>query len=151
MVQRHIYGVGVNWVMVVLILLGMGQASVNAVDTRVLVDFGPNDTINGNITTSPDKNGNYWNNLVDHAVTADSVPLVDNKNNTTGAYLYVVSEDLRSNGIKNGGLLAPEDSLLNDFAIATATQDYFFTASKGTIGIRGLDANDKFIFSFFSY
>lgn len=30
-----------------------------------------------------------------------------------------------SNGIKNGGLLEPDTELLGDFAINTATQDYF--------------------------
>jgi len=115
---------------------------------RFWVDFGPNDVTNGNITVGPDVNGNFWNNIIDPLSAADSVMLVDNRNQSSGAYLDV-QVDFGANGIINGGLLAPEDSLLGDFAIATATQDYFFTTGSADVEIGGLDTANGYVFSFF--
>src|SRR6186713_1305060 len=85
------------------------------------VDFGPNDVTNGNITPSPDANGNYWNNVTNTNTTAGSVYLVTNRNTSSGAFINITS-NFSSNGINNGGLLSPSATLLKDFAINTATQ-----------------------------
>ncbi len=118
------------------------------VASGVLIDFGPNDVINGNITASPDLFGNYWNNPTSGTVASDTVHLVDNSNAVTGMYLKVTSE-LWTNGIQNGGLLAPDTSLLGEFGIATATQDYFFQSSTGALKIGGLDNTKSYKFNFF--
>ncbi|MEM1424289.1 MAG: hypothetical protein AAGH64_09820, partial [Planctomycetota bacterium] len=98
-----------------LVLASGANASV------VLVDFGPTATI----TSSPDTNGNTWNNY------------------TQGAFLNLLATDGSAAGFNlgattnnaagaNGGLTTPQASLLGDFAITSATTDYFFTTS--TIG-----------------
>jgi lysophospholipase L1-like esterase len=112
------------------------------------VDFGPNDGTNGNITASPDVNGHYWNNVTDVNTTAAQVNLVDKANAGTGAYIKVTSA-FQSNGIQNGGLLSPDANLLGDFAIPTATQDYFYTTGSGSLSIRGLDKTKGYVFNLF--
>ena len=113
-----------------------------------LIDFGPDDVTNGNITTSPDPNGNTWNNLTTPNTSGSPVDLVD-LNNAVSGYSVKVASDLLSNGIQNGGLLSPEDSLLGDLAIPTATQDYFFTVSTGTLSFENLDPTKGYIFRLF--
>lgn len=112
------------------------------------VDFGPNDGTNGNTTTSPDVNGNYWNNVTNTASTAAQVNLVDKANVGMGAYIKITS-GFSSNGILNGGLLSPDAGLLGDIAIPSATQDYFHTATSSGISIRGLDKTKGYVFNFF--
>lgn len=114
----------------------------------VYVDFGPDDAVNGNITTSPDVNGNYWNNVTNVNVTAPQVSLVDKANTATGAYIKLTS-GFASNGIQNGGLLSPNASLLGDLAIPTATQDYFYTTASSSLSVRGLDKTKGYVFHFF--
>ena len=114
----------------------------------VYVDFGPNDGLNGNTTASPDQNGNYWNNVTNTNATAPQVDLVDKANTLTGAYIKIIS-GFSSNGIQNGGLLSPDAGLLGDFAIPTATQDYFHTAGSSSLSIRGLDKTKGYVFNLF--
>ena len=84
----------------------------------IYVDFGCNDVNNGNFTIGPDKNGNYWNNVTN--TSGSSTALVDNKNAVTTMYINVTN-GFSKNGILSGGLLAPDEAKLNDFAINTAT------------------------------
>jgi hypothetical protein len=112
------------------------------------IDFGPNDVTNGNITTSPDVNGNYWNNVTNTATTAPLVNLTDKTNAATGSTIKITST-FSSNGILNGGLLSPDASLLGDLAIPTATQDYFHTSNASSLSIRGLDKTKGYVFNFF--
>ena len=122
---------------------------VEVINPKYLVDFGPDDVNNGNATLSPDLNGNYWNNMTQTAANQDTIQLVSNTNATSSAYM-TVTQGFLSNGINHGGLLNPQDTLLGDFAIATATQDYFFTAgSTGSLEIGGLDTSKSYIFKFF--
>jgi len=132
---------------ILLLLFPLSVASAQ-LERTFYFDFGPNDVTNGNLTTSPDANGNYWNNPVDPAVTAAALSLVDKDNNTSDLVLTVTTA-LASNGIQNGGLLAPEEALLGDFAVATATQDYFFTTTSGSVTISGLNPSRGYVFSMF--
>lgn len=118
-------------------------------DAFILVDFGPNDVTNGNITSNPDINGNYWNNVVNVSTSADTVHFVDNLNNAAGSYLLITSTFNR-NGILNGGLLVPDSALLGHFAVPTATQDYFFSETSASLALGGLDISKGYIFSFFA-
>ena len=115
----------------------------------IYVDFGPNDVTNGNITQNPDANGLYWNNATDPNTSALLLNLTDINNQGTGASV-VISTPLSRNGIQNGGLLAPSASLLKQFAISTATQDYFYSPTSGSITIRGLNKSRGYIFSLFA-
>ena len=118
-----------------------------------LIDFGVNDGTNGNSTPSPDVNGNYWNNVLNQTTAADTFRLVDKANVATGIKLKVAPNFL-TNGIATGGLLAPSAALLGEYAIATATQDYFFvqgtgTTSVGTLRLSGFDRTKRYVFHVF--
>lgn len=135
---------------VYLLVLCIGTINTNAQTLRTFyIDFGPNDVTNGNITTSPDINGNYWNNVTNTSTTASSVYLLTNRNASSGAFLNITA-GFSSNGINNGGLLAPAVALLKDFAINTATQDYFHTDNTAGFIIKGLDVSKGYVFSFFA-
>lgn len=133
-----------------IILLTLPVSAVFCqIERTFYIDFGPNDVTNGNITSSPDTNGNYWNNPTDPLSSADAVNLIDNTNQATDIYLNVTA-GMATNGILNGGLLDPDSALLDDFAIPTATQDYFFTTSSGSILFSGLNPLRGYRFSMFA-
>lgn len=117
-------------------------------DQKFLIDFGKNDGTNGNITTSPDGNGNYWNNMFDSTTDALDVNIINTTNVGSNIKASVLS-NFSSNGINHGGLLSPEESNLGDLAVATATQDYFFTTSSAKIAFDGLDKTKAYIFKLF--
>jgi lysophospholipase L1-like esterase len=110
----------------------------------VLIDFGPNDVTNGNITTSPDTNGNHWNN--------QTGPTLNDLVDSTGAATTVdvdFTTNFITNGILNGGLLAPSPALLGTFAVNTATQDYFFTTTSLGFKLKQLNPSKVYDIRFF--
>ncbi|MBK0382264.1 hypothetical protein I5M32_04760 [Pedobacter sp. SD-b] len=115
------------------------------------IDFGKNNGTDGNITLGPDVNNNYWTNLTDPTVTAPSVFLTNSTGSVSSSVKINITSAFLSNGINTGGLLSPNPALLNDFAIATATQDYFYTNTngKGEFKISGLSATKRYVFKFF--
>ncbi|WP_193212652.1 hypothetical protein [Luteolibacter marinus] len=126
---------------------------------RLLIDFGRTNGLDGNITINPDINGNYWNNFVGNGflpnlLTLENLFTSDYK--PTGISLTTGSGGAggwESNGIRNGGLLAPNPALLGDFAIDTVTQDYFFLAGAGgtaSMEISGLDPAKEYTFRMFA-
>ncbi|MCI1186995.1 GDSL-type esterase/lipase family protein [Hymenobacter sp. DH14] len=136
-----------------VLALGSAQAQTTVPVRSLLADFGPNDVTNGNITPSPDANGNYWNNILNNTGVADTFRLVDKANAATGIKLKIGANFL-TNGITTGGLLTPSAALLGEYAIATATQDYFFlqgtgTTSVGTMRFNGLDPSKRYVFHLF--
>ncbi|MGI4742722.1 MAG: GDSL-type esterase/lipase family protein [Janthinobacterium lividum] len=135
--------------LLVLALAGLALGPAHAQTVRsVYADFGPNDVTNGNITPSPDVNGNYWNNILNNTGVADTFRLVDKANAATGIKLKV-GTGFQTNGIVNGGLLAPSAALLGQYAVATATQDYFFLATTATLRLNGLDRSKRYVFHLF--
>ncbi|RZL05056.1 MAG: hypothetical protein EOO62_19965, partial [Hymenobacter sp.] len=139
-----------------LAALGLHQAHAQTTTPAVrslLIDFGVNDGTNGNITPSPDANGSYWNNLLNNTAVADTFRLVDKQNMATSVKAKV-SANFLTNGIATGGLLAPSAALLGEYAIATATQDYFFVQGTGstslaTVRFSGLDKSKRYVFHVF--
>lgn len=135
----------------------LGPAHLPA--ASVLIDFSRDDGSNGHDTTSPDANGNYWNNF---ATTTGTIPqgqsitgLVTVNNTPTTIALTTTTANFLNNGRNNGGLLAPHYGLLGDFAIATASEDYFYLSDgtsgvTGTMAITGLDPAKKYTFSMFA-
>ncbi len=143
--------------MLVAMLTAVNYAhAVAMTDSRVLIDFGPADEINGHLTVSPDVNGNYWNNWHpyngSHPIPNGEVfngTVIDASNNATGIAL-TMTNSFDSNGIRNGGLLAPSAELLGDFAVASATEDYWFESIGGAaILISGLNVNSTYDFRMF--
>ena len=120
------------------------------VHQTILVDFGPNDGSNGVVTVSPDYLGQYWNNLAGVSGSGNSLGLanlITTANGATTIGLTSGSSGWTCNGILNGGLLAPSYSLLGNFAVATATEDYFFTGNTATpasLTITNLDSTANY-------
>ncbi|MCR5886344.1 GDSL-type esterase/lipase family protein [Hymenobacter sp. J193] len=132
--------------------LGLSEARPQTVRS-ILADFGPNDRNNGNITSSPDANGNYWNNVLNQTSVTDTFRLVDKANVATGIKLKV-GPNFLTNGIQNGGLLNPSAALLGQYAVATATQDYFYVEGTGasaiaTLTMSGFDRSKRYVFHVF--
>lgn len=113
---------------------------------RVLIDLGPSNDDDGRATTSPDVNGNYWNSWRplpgNMPITiGETFPeaIIDITNKPT-PFLLEMTNSFDSNGRVNGGLLSPDAALLGDFAIPTATEDYWFeSVDGGALRISGLD------------
>lgn len=131
-------------------ILSLLVCSSQTIEQNFLIDFGPNDTTNGNITISPDSNGNYWNNIFNpFATTPPTMFSLINSTNISVAYQLEVTNQLASNGILNGGLLMPDDLLLGDYAINTVTEDYFFTDTSGSITFSSLNTDRGYRFKIF--
>ena len=81
--------------------LGAAHAQTSPAVRSMLLDFGPNDGTNGNSTSSPDANGNYWNNILNNTGVADTFRLVDKQNAATGVKVKVGANFL-TNGIQTG-------------------------------------------------
>ena len=121
----------------------------------MLIDFGENNNdARGHQTLGADQNGRYWNNIYstdgNWIRTGQEVQLVNVENTVTGIKATVLN-DLETNGMNNGGVLAPEAADLFDLAVPTATQDYAFTSQDGEklIKFSGLDANRLYRFYIF--
>ena len=121
-------------------------AECQTLKSTLYVDFGPNDVTNGNTTNGADANGNNWNNITSTAASA--IGLVNHSGSSSNFNLSVTGSFL-SNGKLNGGLLSPSTSLLGEFAVATATQDYFYTGTSGSIKISGLTPGNGYVFHLF--
>lgn len=132
---------------------------------RLLFDFGPSNPEDGDPTVGPDANGAIWNNWHpaegNVAVNAGEHlgNLVDTEGAATGIDLTITG-GFATNGKLQGGLLSPDAGLLGDLAVATATQDYFFSSADGLQGggnddrpggfmLDGLDPNLAYDFRFF--
>lgn len=116
----------------------------------VYIDFGKNNELDGNITEGPDKNGHYWNNAVETEY-GKKLDLVNGTNESTG-FVMEITKKFSANGIRNGGLLEPDQALLGDLAVSTATQDYFYvegTGGNGSFRIKNLNKNRAYKFHVF--
>ena len=135
-----------TWMIGFLALTFCTVAECQTLKSTLYVDFGPNDVTNGNSTVGADANGNNWNSVANTAASA--IGLVNHSGSSSGFNLSVAGSFL-SNGKLNGGLLSPSASLLGEYAIASATQDYFYTATSGSIKISGLTPGNGFVFHLF--
>ena len=97
-------------------------------------DFGSQMDGRGSLTEGPDANNHYWNNITNNdgnyaAINTVYSSLV-NSENTSVTYELTLNSRFSTNGQSGGGgLLEPQEELLKDFAVASATEDYFFIES----------------------
>lgn len=97
-------------------------------------DFGSQTDGRGSLTEGPDANNHYWNNITNNdgnyaAINTVYSSLV-NSENTSVTYELTLNSRFSTNGQSGGGgLLEPQEELLKDFAVASATEDYFFIES----------------------
>jgi lysophospholipase L1-like esterase len=156
------------------LLAGLFAALVPSLHARSwLVDFGPNNVTDGNVTPSgtpvinpgngstgvADSNGNYWNNVVGAGATGGPVAmsylrLIDTTNASTKVGL-TLGTGWKSNGRNNGGLFPtppsttpPDPAHLGNFAIERATEDYFFVdggnGMYATLNLNNLDPDKRY-------
>ncbi|MES2437789.1 MAG: PEP-CTERM sorting domain-containing protein [Verrucomicrobiota bacterium] len=137
----------VSTIAAAVLVLGQSQAA------SILIDFGRDDgavavgSQDGLPTANPNSSGKYYNNYTSgfDVTNGSSVQnLLDTGGSATTIDVSVIAGNVDANGIRNGGLTNPNSSLLGDFAVATATHDYFFvngggTPAVGTIRISGLN------------
>jgi len=118
-------------------------------EKEVYIDFGPNGGTSGFATTNPDSNGNNWNTLNNATAAAGSVALLDKAGNPSGFSMITLVDFTvnPNNGVM--GLASPTTELLGDFAIPSATKDFFFldgnTATR-SLKITGLSAHKGYKF-----
>lgn len=118
-----------------------GEIVIPEPATPVLVqtlyfDFGSITANQGSKTEGPDVNNNYWNNITNNvagnkyaAINTVYSPLV-NSENTPTTFELILNSRFSTNGKSGGGgLLEPQAELLNDFAVASVTEDYFYIES----------------------
>jgi len=124
--------------------LAMGFAT-SACGQTILVDFGNNGT-NGNITTSPDLNGKYWNNSYNggYSIT-NMVTTVNGASTIDLAYTTAVATN--SSSLAVGGAPSP-------FNIGTAYEDAIFTTATTlgtgiTFRLSQLDPTKTYTFALF--
>ncbi|MEI6555268.1 MAG: YDG domain-containing protein [Paludibacter sp.] len=137
-------------------------SSVMSVNQNLFFDFGPIEGTNGDATTNPDANGNYWNNISNAAggtgwstTYPPFTNLINSGNTNSGFTLAFTANGFTANGKLNGGLLSPYTSQFgsnSEFAIATATEDYIFTSNTSNgpvIKFSGLNTAKKYKFKIF--
>lgn len=118
-----------------------GEIVIPEPATPVLVqtlyfDFGSITANQGSKTEGPDVNNNYWNNITNNvagnkyaAINTVYSPLVNSENTPTTFELNLNSRFSTNGKSGGGGLLEPQAELLNDFAVASVTEDYFYIES----------------------
>ena len=138
-------------------LLGLTYAET--VTRTFYFDFGMDGGTRGTITTSPDVNGHYWNNIGDKDITSNKPSLdymysvVDAANVATDVKVQLAGTKFTANGMSGGGgLLEPNAELLGDLAVATATSDYLFASNSEhcSIVLSGLDVAKGYQFKIFA-
>lgn len=97
-------------------------------------DFGSQTDGRGSMTEGPDANNHYWNNITNddgnYAAINTVYSSLVNSENTSVTYELTLNSRFSTNGQSGGGgLLEPQEELLKDFAVASATEDYFFIES----------------------
>ena len=126
--------------------------------TRLLIDLGPSNAMDGEPTPSPDYLGQHWNNW--HSVNGgigilpgeQLVDMIATDGSPTGVDL-VIAGGFIGYGRSNGGLLWPDGAKLGNLAVGSATGDFFFTDgpdSPGALYLRGLDPSKTYTFRLFA-
>ena len=123
------------------------RGSAQTLEQTLFIDFGPSDGTNGNTTGTVA--GNFWNNLTSTNTGSTTTNLQNSANEATGFFVDI-AKNFSKNGINHGGLLAPDPTLLGEFAVATATQDYFFTQNTSRLITGGLDTQRAYRFTVFA-
>ncbi|MBQ7531816.1 MAG: hypothetical protein IJT12_08930 [Paludibacteraceae bacterium] len=140
------------------VLCMLSFAHAETVTRTFYFDFGMDGGTRGTLTTSPDANGHYWNNIGDKEVASNKpsqdyvYTIVDAANTATDVKVQLAGTKFTANGMSGGGgLLEPDAELLGDLAVATATSDYLFASNSEhcTIEISGLDEAKGYQFKVF--
>ena len=121
----------------------------------LLFDFGPSDGLDGANTASPDRRGNVWNNWFDGKPGNEAILPGEHKANLVNAdgrnvgVTMTITGQFLANGFRNGGLRDPDESMLGELAVDSATGDYFFSTGDDLVGGGNDDTNGGFMLSGF--
>lgn len=138
------------------------RPEITTASNRFYLDFGATDKGENKceITPSPDKNGNYWNNIIntsDGSKYAAKGTVYSDMTDAAGVatpLTVTLNDRFSTNGMSGGGgLLNPDATLLGDLAISTATSDYFFyeaDQSDCSMTFGGLDPEKAYKFHIFA-
>ncbi len=129
-----------------------------AAGARLLIDLGPTEAEDGEVTPSPDYLGQHWNNW--HTTRGGQgalageqrVDLVSATGEATTVDL-VIAGGFLANGRRNGGLLWPSAERLGALAVGSATGDFFYVEgddAPGALFFRGLDPSRRFTLALFA-
>ncbi|MBA4317421.1 MAG: starch-binding protein [Flavobacterium sp.] len=121
--------------LLICLFFGLTQLDAQTLEQSMYVDFGPTGGTNGAITPSPDANQHYWNNPT--SGTLGSVTALVNANNAATGYNMTVTDNFVVNTGINYGPTAPTQANLGDLAVGTATQDYFYLETGGSVNPTG--------------
>ena len=142
-----------------LSLIACTMLHAETVTRTFYFDFGMDGGTRGTITTSPDANGHYWNNIGNEEVSNNKPSLthvynlVDAANTATTLTVQLAGAQFTANGMSGGGgFLSPDAELLGDLAVATATEDYLFASNSEHCSVKmsGLDAQKGYQFKIFA-
>jgi hypothetical protein len=127
--------------------------------TRILVDLGPDDPGDGELSPSPDYLGQDWNNWrpVDAGVNVVAGEQIVNlqtvDGGATGVALTISGGFLGAGRDHGGGLEWPSQALLGDLAVGSATGDYFYSTGDdvpGGLELRNLDPSRTYTLKLFA-
>lgn len=143
--------------MLLLLTAVLLAATAQTVTQTMYLDFGEsNNSSRGMKTEGQDANGHYWNNISSvggiYIYPGTSFSLVNADNAATGYQLFVNVRFTTNGKSGGGGLLSPSASLLEDLAVASATEDYVFLESwqhHNFITFKGLDPDKAYRFHYF--
>jgi len=121
------------------------------VGDRILIDYGRNTVT----TSSPDVNGNYWNNVISGTNGTKITNAINTSNTTTGISMEVVNRidgtfNLGGLGVNTNTELPNGVGAVGDYP-ASATADYVFahpSATNGQWKFSGLDPLKTYSFKF---
>lgn len=133
------------------LFFGFIQMNGQTLNQSLYVDFGTTGGTDGAITSSPDANGHFWNNATNG--TVGSTTALVNANNLATGFNLAITDDFTINTSVNYGPKTPITANLDDLAIGTATQDYFYlqgSNATGQIKMSGLSPTRGYKFSVFA-
>ncbi|MEL6178753.1 MAG: hypothetical protein AAFS10_07360 [Myxococcota bacterium] len=125
---------------------------------RVLIDVGPNNPGDGEVTPSPDYLGQHWNNWHDldgggQVLPGEHLDALRTTDGTPTPIGLVVTGGFEANGWANGGLRWPDQTLLGDLAVGSATGDFWYASGADQPGgwmFQGLDPGRRYTLRLFA-
>lgn len=136
-----------------LILPGL-LLNAQTLNQSFYVDFGPTSGTNGAITSSPDINSINWNNAT--SGTLNSSTTLTNSTGTSTSITLEVTDNFVVNTSINYGPTTTTSTDIGNLAIATATQDYFYLETGGSVNptgeltLKNLNSGNGYKFTIFA-
>lgn len=137
-----------NWYFPINCMRMQEFTDLHVADRQIYIDCGHSDGTEGELTTSPDEAGIYWNNLYEETTAAQAVNLVDTAGKAVGANVTIIADFSRNGYSKGGNTSGTYSPLLGAFGKKSVVGDYFFRSSSqtGTMKFNNLNPDKAYIF-----